>query len=94
MKEVRINLNEFVRVKLTGLGKEIYYHQYDDVNKIVGKELCKPSFPKTDEDGYTSFQLWEFIQLYGSYMGMGFPNVIEPLEIVYQMEVEHEYISG
>ena len=80
---LRINLNEPIKVKLTDRGKEIYYHQYDRTNQIAGKEICKPSFPKEDENGYTEFQLWRFIELYGAHIGITLPNVIEPLEIVY-----------
>jgi len=81
---IRINLNEPIKVKLTDCGKEIYYHQYDRTNQIAGREICKPKFPEEDENGYTEFQLWCFIELYGEYMGMTLPNVIEPLEIVYE----------
>lgn len=81
---IRINLNEPIKVKLTDWGKEIYYHQYDRVNQIAGREICKPKFPKEDENGYTEFQVWCFMELYGEHMGMTMPNVIEPLEIVYE----------
>ena len=81
---IRINLNEPIKVKLTDWGKEIYYHQYDRTNQIAGREICKPRFPREDENGYTEFQLWCFIELYGMHMGMALPNVIEPLEIVYE----------
>ena len=81
---IRINLNEPIKVKLTDWGKEIYYHQYDRTNQIAGREICKPKFPKEDENGYTEFQLWCFMKLYGEHMGMTMPNVIEPLEIVYE----------
>ena len=81
---IRINLNEPIKVKLTDWGKEIYYHQYDKTKQIAGREICKPKFPKEDENGYTEFQLWRFIELYGMHMGMPLRNVIEPLEIVYE----------
>ena len=80
---LRINLSEPIKVKLTDWGKEIYCHQYDRTNQIAGKEICKPSFPKEDENGYTEFQLWCFIKLYGAHIGILLPNVIEPFEIVY-----------
>lgn len=80
---LHINLNEWIRVKLTDLGKEIYYHRCDELNKAYGIEIVRPSFPSEDKDGYTRFQLWEFIQLYGPHIGMGAPNVTDPLEIVY-----------
>ena len=81
---IRINLNEPIKVKLTDWGKEIYYHQYDRINEHLGKEIHKPEFPKEDENGYTEFQLWRFMELYGRYMGMVSKNVIEPPEIVYE----------
>jgi len=84
--ELRINLNERIKVKLTDLGKEIYYHRVDHVNEWYGRVMVKPSFPKVDEDGYTTFQLWDFMGLYGEHIGMAKPNVIEPLEIIYGKE--------
>lgn len=86
MAELRINLNEPVKVKLTDLGKDIYYHQYDRLNSAFGKQICKPSMPEVDAYGYTTFQLWCFMELYGVHMGMILPNVIEPLEIVYEQQ--------
>ena len=88
MNEVRINLNEFVKVKLTNLGKDIYYHQFDELNQQWGKIVCEPSFPKEDAEGYTKFQLWNFIEIYGEHFGMTKPNVIEPLDIIYELELE------
>ena len=82
-KPAKINLNEIVKVKLTPYGAEIYYKQFDELNKQRGREICKPHMPRIDKDGYTEFQLWHFIELYGEHIGMCKPNVIEPLEIVY-----------
>ena len=82
----RINLNDFIKVKLTDLGKDIYYHHYDEVNEFYGREICKPKYPEEDEDGYSKFQLWHFMQLYGESMGLGKPNVIDPIEIVIEGE--------
>lgn len=85
-KPTKINLNDRIKVKLTPLGAEIYYHQCDDVNKKI-KEKCgkefEPIMPQIDKDGYTEFQLWHFIELYGQHIGICKPNVIEPLDIVY-----------
>ena len=79
----KINLNEIIKVKLTPYGAEIYYKQFDELNKQRGREICKPQMPRIDKDGYTEFQLWHFIELYGDHIGMCKPNVIEPLDIVY-----------
>ena len=85
VQEVRINLNDNIKVRLTNLGKDIYYHQFDDLYKIL-TNIGEPTFPKEDADGYTEFQLWYFIELYGKHIGMMKPNVIEPLEIVYKIK--------
>ena len=79
----KINLNETIKVKLTPYGAEIYYKQFDELNKQHGRQICKPQMPRIDKDGYTEFQLWHFIELYGQHIGMCKPNVIEPLDIVY-----------
>ena len=75
-----INLNDTIKVKLTDRGKDIYYHQFD--NLIEAGTKLTPKMPKVDADGYTEFQLWGFIQLYGRHIGMTKPNVIEPIDIV------------
>lgn len=75
----KLNLNDSVKVKLTPLGAEIYFHQFDELNKVLsakGAKLVTPHMTKIDEDGYTSFQLWDFIHLYGEYINIGNQNVI------------------
>ena len=47
---IKINLNETVKVKLTDLGKDIFYHRFDDLNKYYGRQIVKPQFPKCDKD--------------------------------------------
>ena len=85
--KVKVNLNDFVRVKLTDLGKDIYYHRFDDLIEKYPKMNVLPKMPEVDEDGLTSIQLWDFIQLYGEYIGMAKPNVIEPLDVYINAEV-------
>ena len=88
-----INLNDFVKVKLTDCGKDIYYHRFDTVNKIIikrGGNPIVPHMPKVDSEGKTKIQLWDFIALYGDYIGMAKPNVIEPLDL----EVEDDNKIG
>ena len=75
-----INFNDTIKVKLTDRGKDIYYHQFDDL--IERGTKLTPKMPKVNADGYTEFQLWDFIQLYGQHIGMTKPNVIEPIDIV------------
>ncbi len=79
----KININEFVKVKLTDYGKDIFYHQYDNINKKYNKNICKPHLPDVDDEGYTKFQLWGLMQLYGTYFILGSVN-IPFTELVYE----------
>lgn len=91
---VKINLNDTIKVKLTDLGREIFYHKDDDLRAYEESLHLKrlnffiPEYPKEDEEGYTRFQLWYFMELYGKFIGMAKPNVIEPLNI--EVEVEND----
>jgi hypothetical protein len=71
------NINNKVKVKLTDKGKEIFYHQFDWINKQAGKELIKPHYPSVDDDGYTEFQMWGLMKLYGLHIQMGFDQPFE-----------------
>ena len=71
---MKINLNDSIKVKLTPKGVDIYYHQFDEVNEAIVAKGCKPLerlMPRIDEDGYTTFRLWHFMELYGSCMTVG-----------------------
>ena len=72
-KTVTINLNDIVKVKLTDAGKDIFYHQYDDLNNVIRLRGGKPlvaRMPKVDADGYTEFQLHVLMELYGPHIAM------------------------
>ena len=87
--EVKINLNEPVKFKLTDYGKDIYYHKFDELNELIkqcGGKPIEPTMPEVDEEGYTKMQLWYFMNIYGKHMEMGCKNVVEPLEIIYETE--------
>lgn len=80
----KLNLNSVIKVKLTDVGKDIYFHRFDALNEWIksrGGQLIESDYPDVDEDGYTKFQLWHFINIYGSHINMGAKNVIEPLNI-------------
>lgn len=75
--EVRINLNENVKFKLSEYGKEIYRHRFE-----YNRE------PELDDDGYMEMQLWVFMNIFGEHMIMGISEVVKPLEIIYELEDE------
>lgn len=80
-----VNLNQNIKVKLSDLGKEIYYHQYDEVNEKIKRFGCKPikpTMPKVDAEGYTQFHMWRFMNLYGEYMTIFGEQVLETLDVI------------
>lgn len=81
---MKINLNDTIKVKLTDYGRDIYYHQYDCLDGIVANNPRK--YPEVDENGYTRMQLWCFMELYGHYISMTQPKVIDPIEIIIEEE--------
>ena len=77
----QLNLNCIVKVKLTDHGKDIFYHRYDELNKASGRIIITPRFPDVDSEGFSQFQLWDFMQVYGKHMMLAAPEVIKPLNI-------------
>lgn len=79
----KLNLNDFIKVKLTDHGKDIYYHQHDDLNNwaaergLAASKYLIPEYPKVDADGYTEFQLWHFMRIYGKHLYNGCKMVTE-----------------
>ena len=58
-----INVNQIVRVKLTEFGVSVYKLRYGGLN------------PAVDSDGgYTSFQLWTLMNIYGTHMQLAHPK--------------------
>lgn len=71
------NINDFIKVKLTDHGKDIYYHQYDEFNKLYGGKIFKPRYPEVDSEGYTRIQLWQFMNIFGPHLYNGCRAIIE-----------------
>ena len=76
-----INLNDWIKVKLTEHGKDIHRRWKSQIAHLLKTNKVDIE-PETDEDGYTKYQLWQFIELFGKYIGMGEDAVIMPLVIV------------
>ena len=77
----KLNFNSIVKVKLTPFGADIFYHKYDELIKEHPKlaDTMKPKMPQIDKEGFTEFQLWHFIELYGNYIGMCKKSVVEDI---------------
>lgn len=81
---VKLNLNSKVKFKLTPIGAEIYYNQFEYINKILLQKGLKPfekKMPNVDKNGFTEMQLHQFIDLYGRHIGVGKPNVIDDISL-------------
>ena len=75
-KQIKINLNDWIKGKLTPYGKEVYTRFFDGL-----PENIEVPDVYTDTQGLSKFQLWEFIEIFGQYIYMGAENVIEPLDL-------------
>lgn len=83
----KFNINDFVKVKLTERGKEIYKHRYDEMFEVfphLKETLGNPPELKIDKDGYSEFQLHDFMHCFGPYIFNGAPLVIENNEIYFE----------
>lgn len=74
MKKIKFNINDNVYVKLTNEGKRAYqeYRSKYDLNALGIKA---PTVKK--ENGYSVFQMWEVMQIFGPYIYMGCPVPFE-----------------
>lgn len=82
-QQVKIHLNDEIKVRLTEAGKMILYRREKAIQDRYPGIKFKQSIPKADEEGYTHFLLWEFMDAFGEHLHMGVVyNVIHPLEIV------------
>lgn len=70
MKEIDFNVNSFVKVRLTDIGRKIYKENWEPEFIELGLE-CQP--PKEDADGWSEWQLWQLLGEFGrkSWIGSG-----------------------
>lgn len=70
---LKVNVNNKCRVKLTETGKA-----------IIDKQSNWLKFYKYDENGYYTTELWEIMNLFGSYLNNGQMNI--PFETDIEIE--------
>jgi len=97
----KFNVNDFIKVRLTDFGKDVYknYHEnlINEFNKFWDDDNYKLEVPKidTDPNGFTKFQLWDFMRIFGKSFGPGIPNIIEDNSIYLEEEdARSTYIFG
>ena len=70
------NISNNVRVQLTDYGRlvarEGFYNFWSTISSTIG---CRTPFhyipPLEDEAGWSTWQLWRLMQIFGMHMGMG-----------------------
>lgn len=76
---IKFNLNDFVKVKLTDKGKEVYGKYYDC--KI--SDMLKSHY---EGDGYYRFQLHELASVFGEGLRFGSSSLPFETEIYFYVE--------
>lgn len=75
MSEIMFNLNQMVKVKLAAAGVEIMRKRHEELhNRVKARNGIgiDPFKLKLDEEGFTPFVAWEFIQIFGEHISIGF----------------------
>lgn len=74
---ITTNINDIVKVKLTDLGVSILLEKHNDFNDFMWEKGIRRASEfkefevKRDEEGYTSFQLWDLMNIFGPYLTLG-----------------------
>ena len=87
------NINDIIKVKLTQKGKLIYLEYQIEIQKRFDRDGIKIEVPlniEVDSEGFSSFQLWRFMEIFGSHMYCGAEPVIEGPILYLPEELLHE----
>lgn len=77
-KYVKTNLNYYIKVKLNDYGKQIHHDDW----KGICEETGTPYKLEVDEEGYSEFQLYEFMNTFGEHAHMGAKPFLETNDIL------------
>jgi hypothetical protein len=91
---VPFNINDEIKVKLTDKGRAVYESYWMAV--LAGSNgLQPPSLNKwTDENGWTSFQLWDAMTIFGPHCYNGGPLMFENNTILFPVPPYYTYTSN
>ena len=84
MPEVKINLNDSVKVKLTDAGVDILKKQHKELYAkilMVGGEYS-PFALRLDGEGHYEAPLWWLFKVFGEHISPGVETPIEGLDII------------
>ncbi|CAH1053999.1 hypothetical protein [Paenibacillus pseudetheri] len=105
--DFRMNFNQTVKVKLTEKGMNILREQHEELERHyqerTGKDTVEPFVHKTDEEGYSSFPIWQLMKKFGPHIALGklepFKGTMiflngEPTEFSNRTESDKEFIRA
>lgn len=85
MKVIEFNLNEYVHVKLTEVGKNEIKRQWSEHNKLFPDVFPEFTPKKEDENGFSKWQMHSLISQLGGLCIMG---KTPPFETAIKLEIE------
>ena len=69
---IKFNINQTVKVKLTETGiRELEEQRQELKSRLPNPDSMRDYVHEPDEDGYTSFQMWQLIQELGPLCQLG-----------------------
>jgi hypothetical protein len=69
--ETRFNINDNIKVRLTDEGRKIHREAYArDIPEYM-RATCPYLAPKEDADGWSQWQAWSFMSIFGAHMRCG-----------------------
>ena len=76
-KYTKTNLNFHIKVKLNNYGKQIHYNYWKD----ICNDADVPYKLESDEQGYFSFQIHEFMNTFGEHAHLGAKPFLETYDV-------------
>lgn len=77
-EHIPFNINEYVRVRLTDRGRKLHRKQHDEIYASVGAKISPEYRPPTeDKDGWSRWQLWYLMMLFGDDVYIARPLAFE-----------------
>ena len=73
MSVLKVNINDSVRVRLTDHGRKLHREHWD---RFVG-DAYPYRAPEEDEQGWSGWQLWDLMSVFGEHMCMAGPLPFE-----------------
>lgn len=75
------NVNHLVRVRLTPRGRDICRQQAAELRRAHPTIRTPYTPPREDENGWSDWQLWHLMEVFGPYVGPG-------AEIPFETDIE------